>query len=179
MSPAGARAVIPYGIQELFRTARPAERPPGSRAIFTSNPLRALDWLLSVWTERIVPEVAGAELHIFSGAETYGGVGDAKATAMNAVLDRARTLGNRGVVVRAPVPKADLVAELARDRRVDAVSGWSGLDQPDRGSLLGAMAVVDARSLIRFMRESPSDRGRSCDRRIPRLQDRSASRYAT
>jgi hypothetical protein len=124
-APTGERAVIPYGIEELFRTAPAAERPPGPRAIFTSNPLRSLDWLLSLWAERIRPLVAGAELHVFSGPATYGRVGDAKAASMAPILERARTLADHGVVVRAPVAKRRLVDEL-RAARVLPYRGDAG-----------------------------------------------------
>ena len=121
-APAGERVVIPYGIPEMFLAAGPAAGPPAPRAVFTSNPLRSLDWLLDVWAGRIRPRVPGAELHVFSGAATYGTVGDAKVRAMEAVLDKARRLGDRGVVVRGPVPKGRLV-EAFRSARLMAYRG--------------------------------------------------------
>ena len=66
-APDGGRVVIPYGIPEPFRTAEAADVPPPPRAIFTSNPLRSLDWLLELWVRDIRPKVPGAELHVFSG----------------------------------------------------------------------------------------------------------------
>ena len=121
-APGGERVVIPYGIPELFLAAEPAAGPPAPRAVFTSNPLRSLDWLLDVWAGRIRPRVPGAELHVFSGAATYGTVGEAKVRAMEAVLDKARRLGDRGVVVREPVPKGRLV-EAFRGARLMAYRG--------------------------------------------------------
>lgn len=115
-APAGARRVIPYGIPDAFRTADPAASPPPPRAIFTSNPLRSLDWLLDRWVKDIRPRVPGAELHVFSGAATYGGVGDRKAAAMKAVLDQARACAGHGVVLRGPVPKGQLIEELRAAR---------------------------------------------------------------
>jgi glycosyltransferase involved in cell wall biosynthesis len=114
-APSGGRRVIPYGVPELFRHA--GERaPPGPRAIFTSSPLRSLDWLLDLWVERIRPAVPGAELHVFSGTATYGAVGAAKSGAMTPVLDRAAALGGHGVQLRGAVPKRDLVGELQASR---------------------------------------------------------------
>lgn len=115
-APAGGREVIPYGIPDIFRTGIPAAEAPPPRAVFTSNPLRSLDWLLGVWERDIRPRVPGAELHIFGGAKTYGAVGDAKAGAMAQVLDRARALSSLGVIVRGPVRKRDLIAELRAAR---------------------------------------------------------------
>lgn len=114
--PDGGRAVIPYGIPDMFRSATPAAEAPGPRAIFTSNPLRSLAWLLDLWAHRIRPRVPNAELHLFSGAATYGAVGDAKAGAMENTMKRARALRGAGVVVHDPVPKARLVEELRASR---------------------------------------------------------------
>lgn len=115
-APAGQRIVIPYGIPDLFRTAEPGHEVPGPRAVFTSNPLRSLDWLLDQWQHHIQPRVAGAELHVFSGAATYGSVGAQKARAMGAVLEQARLLEHKGVVLRGPVAKAQLVEEFRKAR---------------------------------------------------------------
>ena len=87
-APGGKRLVIPYGIPDMFRKAEPSDEVPAPRAVFTSNPLRSLDWLLDQWRLNIQPHVPGAELHVFSGAATYGSVGDAKSQAMERSLIR-------------------------------------------------------------------------------------------
>jgi glycosyltransferase involved in cell wall biosynthesis len=115
-APAGARVVIPYGIGEMFRRAEPAPGPPPPRAIFTSNPLRGLAWLLELWASRIHPGMPTAELHVFSGPQTYGAAGEARRAAMMAVLERARALAGCGVVLREPVAKSVLVDELRQAR---------------------------------------------------------------
>ncbi len=117
-APAGARLVIPYGIQDAFRTAAPAATPPGPRAIFTSNPLRSLDWLLTLWVERIRPLVPEARLAVFSGTTPYGEVGDRQAARAAPVLARARSLAAQGVALDDPVPKARLVEELRAARLI-------------------------------------------------------------
>jgi len=114
--PEGGRIVIPYGIPDLFRLAEPASQTPKPRAVFTSNPLRSLDWLLELWASRIQPQAPEAELHVFSGPQTYGSVGEDKARAMKTVLDRAEELAGQGVVLRGPVPKAQLVEEFRSAR---------------------------------------------------------------
>jgi glycosyltransferase involved in cell wall biosynthesis len=115
-APDGGRAVIPYGIDDAFCRAAPLGQPPGPRAVFTSNPLRGLDWLLDVWSRDIRPRVPAAELHVFAGAATYGSVGARKANAMNAVLARAESMRDVGIRVRAPVPKSALIGELRAAR---------------------------------------------------------------
>jgi glycosyltransferase involved in cell wall biosynthesis len=115
-APAGGRMVIPYGLGEDFCKAKPLAEAPPPRAVFTSNPLRSLDWLLDVWTRDIQPQVPGAELHVFAGAATYGSVGEKKADAMEAVLAKARKLEGKGVKLRDPVEKKRLIEELRQSR---------------------------------------------------------------
>jgi len=112
----GGREIVPYGVTELFRHARERRSPPPPRAVFTSNPLRSLDWLLDLWADRIRPAVPNAELHIFAGTATYGSAGDAKADKMRPILEHAAALAPQGVVLRGPVAKAQLVEELAAAR---------------------------------------------------------------
>jgi len=112
---AGGREIVPYGVTEIFRHADERPAPP-PRAVFTSNPMRSLDWLLDVWAESIRPAVPNAELHVFAGTATYGTAGQAKAGKMGPVLERAAAMTGQGVVLRGPVPKAQLVGELAAAR---------------------------------------------------------------
>ena len=90
---------IPYGVLDQFRGAVPREPPP-RRAIFTSSPLRGLDWLLELWASRIAPAVPQAELHIYAGPAVYGALGARRASEMEAVLARARAGQPRGAVFR-------------------------------------------------------------------------------
>jgi glycosyltransferase involved in cell wall biosynthesis len=115
-APGGERIVIPYGIAEEFCKFSPRDDLPPRRAIFTSNPLRSLDWLLEIWLKDIYPHAKDAELHLFSGAATYGSAGAAKAKEMETVLDKARALAGHGVVLRGPVPKSELIQEFRQAR---------------------------------------------------------------
>jgi glycosyltransferase involved in cell wall biosynthesis len=114
--PSGGRAVIPYGLAAPFRAIRPKRPPPPPRAIFTSNPLRGLAWLLDLWERRIQPRVPQAELHLYCGPSVYGAVGDAKAGVMEAVLARADGLAAKGVRRHAPLPRERLAAALEEAR---------------------------------------------------------------
>jgi len=145
-APAGGRMIIPYGIDDLFRLAEPCQTPPPPRAVFTSNPLRSLDWLLDLWAERINPQAPEAELHVYSGPATYGAVGDAKAARMTPILDKARGLADKGVVLRAPVPRQDLIKEL-KAARVLLYRGDSGETYclaVGEAQAIGVPAVVQA-----------------------------------
>lgn len=114
--PVKERVVIPYGLPDDFCSARPADGPPGPRAVFTSNPLRGLDWLLDRWSLEIQPRVPGAELLLFTGAAVYGSAGEAKADPMAKVLDKAKSLEHKGVRLQGPVPKQHLIEEFRQAR---------------------------------------------------------------
>lgn len=111
----GGRTIIPYGILDMFRHAERREPPP-PRAIFTSNPMRGLDWLLDLWVSRIKPAVPTAELHIYAGAAVYGGSSAKHAGTMNAILARAGSLGHAGVHRHDPVGRQALIEVLTGAR---------------------------------------------------------------
>ena len=113
--PSGGRAVIPYGLSEVFRRLVP-RKPPRPRAIFTSNPLRRLDWVLDRWAREIRPAVPGATLHVFSSLATYGGGSAAKQALAAPILAKAESLAGDGVILRPPAPKQELAQELAESR---------------------------------------------------------------
>ena len=115
-APGGERVVIPYGIPDIFCDAKLILTPPKPRAVFTSNPLRSLDWLLDLWVQRIEPCVPGAELHLFSGVGTYGSFGYTKEVEANKILLKAKNHEKQGVRVRGPITKAELANEFRMAR---------------------------------------------------------------
>lgn len=116
--PTGGKVTIPYGISADFLTMTPSVDPPPPYVAFTSSPLRSLDWLLDLWAAEIHPQIPAAQLHVFSSPKTYGAHGDARADAMNAVLNRAGKMKDQGVVLREPVAKAELAQALAGLRAI-------------------------------------------------------------
>src|SRR5271169_6393997 len=113
--PCSGREIIPYGVLDRFRTASPRE-PPAPRAIFTSNPLRGLDWLLDLWVARIKPAVPQAELHIYAGGAVYALAGTPRARRMDEILARADALVAFGVRRFAPVGREALATALRAAR---------------------------------------------------------------
>ena len=111
----GARPIIPYGLSAPFLNAVEHDPPP-PRAVFASNPLRSLDWLLDLWAAKIAPAVPGAELHIFGGPAVYGDAAVAKADKTGPIFARARAMASQGVVVRGPLDKPALAQELTQAR---------------------------------------------------------------
>jgi glycosyltransferase involved in cell wall biosynthesis len=112
--PSGGRVIVPYGVLDEFRATAERETPP-PHAVFTSNPLRGLDWLLDLWTTRIAPAMPEAELHVYGGPAVYGAGGEA-ARRMEAVLARADALYAEGVRRHKPVRHDELAAVLERSR---------------------------------------------------------------
>jgi glycosyltransferase involved in cell wall biosynthesis len=113
--PRGRYQIIPYGVLDRFRTAAPRE-PPAPRAIFTSNPLRGLDWLLDLWVARIKPAAPQAELHIYAGGAVYALAGTPRARRMDETLARADALAAFGVRRFAPVGREALATALRAAR---------------------------------------------------------------
>lgn len=116
-APSGRRVIIPYGISDPFRTATEQSIPPPPVAVFLSNPLRSLDWLLDVWGGEIHPKMPAAELHVYSGPQTYGRYGELVAAKMAPVLHKAASMSDSGVQLRSPLPRHQL-AETFRTSRV-------------------------------------------------------------
>jgi glycosyltransferase involved in cell wall biosynthesis len=122
--PCGRYEIIPYGVLDRFRSA-PAREPSAPRAIFTSNPLRGLDWLLDLWVARIKPAVPAAELHIYAGGAVYGLAGTPRGRQMDEVLARADELAASGVRRFPPVGRKALAGVLS-DARVMLYRGDPG-----------------------------------------------------
>jgi hypothetical protein len=106
---------IPLGMIEPFRHAERREPPP-PRAIFTSNPLRGLDWLLDLWVTRIRPAIPQAELHIFAGSAVHREASDDHTRRMDVVLRQADALSAYGVHRHTPVGRDALAFLLTGSR---------------------------------------------------------------
>jgi glycosyltransferase involved in cell wall biosynthesis len=111
----GGRQIIPYGVLDRFRHAERREPPP-PRAVFTSNPMRGLDWLLDLWVARIRPAVPAAELHIYAGMAVYRGLAAKHAGRFAAILARASALEGAGVYCHDPVGREVLAGMLTGAR---------------------------------------------------------------
>lgn len=107
--------IIPYGISSTFLTGKSFSAPTTPKAIFTSNPLRSLDWLIDRWivVQRSVPN---AELHVFSGSSTYGSWGKKVKDRMTKPLEYAKQHADQGVFVHEPLRKENLIDEIRNSR---------------------------------------------------------------
>lgn len=111
--PAGPRRVIGLGVEAPFLETPRSEGVPKPRALFVSDPRRNLKDLARIWAERIKPNVPDAELHVFSGPGVYLETGE-RAALLRAILDDAAS--KPGIVLRDPIPKAQLAQEFAQAR---------------------------------------------------------------
>ena len=115
-APSKKRVVIPYGIQNFIFKNITKLKVPQKNVIFTSNPERGLDWLLDRWENDIYPKVPDAKLNLFTGLKTYGDFGKKKLKRVLPVLQRAKKLKNKGVILNKPVKRQELVKYLKASR---------------------------------------------------------------
>src|SRR3984893_12238005 len=145
--PCGGREIIPYGVLDRFRAAPPRDPPPPT-AIFTSNPLRGLDWLLDLWIAHIRPAVPTAELHIYAGGAVYGLAGTPRAQQMEEILARAAGLGDPGETFCLALAEAQAMGVPAvvrplgstQERVIDGVTGRVAED--DEGFAAAAVRLL-------------------------------------
>lgn len=107
--------IIPLGISDCFVVSKHTFKAPKPKVIFTSNPLRSLHWLIDRW-RNIRKSVPDAELHIFSGASTYGSWGKSVVLMINKVLDYVKGNQHLGIILHDPLPKSLLVEEISKSR---------------------------------------------------------------
>tara|TARA_B100000989_G_C19512840_1_gene460026 strand:- start:924 stop:1961 length:1038 start_codon:yes stop_codon:yes gene_type:complete len=115
-APSKKRYIIPYGIDNLFLNSVKINKPKKPIAIFTSNPLRGLDWLLDRWENEIISKVPEAELHLYSGIETYGNFGSKHSNKILSILQRAKQLRNLGVHLFKPLERSELKKKILNAR---------------------------------------------------------------
>ena len=112
-APALEKIIIPYGVKkETFAKKTKAPKPI---AIFTSNPMRGLDWLLENWEKNIFPNISSARLNLFTGLETYGKFGLKHEESINKILLRVKNSKNR-VFLSPPISRKELKTQISKSR---------------------------------------------------------------
>jgi glycosyltransferase involved in cell wall biosynthesis len=114
--PSNKRIEIGLGIMDYLVNEPLPEIPKKPNAIFTSNPLRSLRWLVDVWVKKINPVLPNAELIVYSGSQTYGSWGALVKKRMDVELDYARDFENYNVFIKEPLPKELLFEEVKSAR---------------------------------------------------------------
>ncbi len=115
-APSKSNIVIPYGVDSFIFKNKIKYLPKEKNAIFTSNPLRGLNWLLDRWENEIYPEVPLAKLNLFTGSQTYGNIGKKKISKMKPILDRAKQMRAKGVILHHPKRRTELIKEIKKSR---------------------------------------------------------------
>ena len=115
-APANERIVIPYGIDENLFKKKIKSRIPMRNAIFTSNPMRGLSWLLEKWENYIFPKSKNSKLLIYSGFQTYGKFGTKHSREIKEILLKAQSLKNMGVILNEPIKRENLFNKLENSR---------------------------------------------------------------
>lgn len=88
--------------------------PP--RAVVTTHPAHGLDWLLTLWRERIHPQVPEAELHVYSMVLDKGQLGGEVSDALKPVLVQALEARGAGVVIHRPLGDMGMCEAYAQAR---------------------------------------------------------------
>ena len=114
-APSANRTVIPYGIDNKLLKIK-KKKVPSSTAIFTSNPLRDLDWLLENWKLKIFPNVKNAKLNLFTGFSTYGQFGEKHSEKSKEILKKAKSLKDYGVNLYKPLKRQELFKKIKQSR---------------------------------------------------------------
>ena len=84
--------IIPYGIDNELFNYQTKRFPEKKKAIFTSNPMRGLSWLLEMWEKNIQPHSKNAILEIYSGSKTYGSFGEKHYDEISSILKKQSLL---------------------------------------------------------------------------------------
>jgi len=136
--PCKRKMSIEFGLSESILQSERTIGEVKQRAIFTSNPLRSLRWLVDIWSSKIHPFVPSAELIIYSGSKTYGIWGESVKVRMDKELNYARGFESSNVFVKDPIPKSELFKEVQQSRLM--------LYRGDRSETF-CLAVAEAQAL--------------------------------
>ena len=110
------KVIIPYGVDEILLQKRKIIKSKQPTAIFTSNPLRGLDWLLDRWEYEIHPRIPEAKLYLYTGSNTYGDFGKKHEKKMIPILKRAENLLSKGIILKKPIKRELLLKKIAKSR---------------------------------------------------------------
>jgi glycosyltransferase involved in cell wall biosynthesis len=94
--------VIEPGIAAAYLEDAPMAPADPPRAVATAHPQAGLDWLMKLWVDRIRPQVANAELHVYSAWLDQGRDGVMVPAAIKPVVDQAIAAAEHGVVIERP-----------------------------------------------------------------------------
>ncbi len=112
----GLAMIIRPGISSAYLQPEPPAGYWPPRAITTAHPRVRLAWLLELWLNKIRPMVDEAELHIFSGLLARAASGKTIDSDLRPLWREVEAAADKGVIVRRPLPDADMAVEFRRAR---------------------------------------------------------------
>lgn len=118
-------ALMPPAVKSDYlveRTTAPAQPP---RAVVTTHPSHGLDWLLTLWLERIRPKVTDAELHIHSMGLAKAAEGGEVDEELRPLAERVLAAREHGIVIHRPGADGQM-AQAYGEARVHLYPGHAG-----------------------------------------------------
>lgn len=95
-------ALMPPAVKSDFLAERTTAAAVPPRAVVTTHPSHGLDWLLTLWLERIRPKVAEAELHIHSMSLAKAADGGEMDEELKPLAERVLAAREHGIVIQRP-----------------------------------------------------------------------------
>ncbi len=115
--------VVDLGLPETVRNRPPLETPPPPRAIFASNPSRNLRWLIELWDRAILPQVPGAELHIYGIRDAQWVYGQTGVSPIEHHLPPGLSAAGRASLKPQPIATREMLWEAMRSSRAMLYGG--------------------------------------------------------
>ncbi len=109
--------IIAPAVLDYYRTAQDMLHHSIPKAVVTTHPSNGLNWLLDLWTTRVLPRVPAAQLDIYSSILRRGLKGESVSDKFKPLVQKILGLKDKGVKVSKPLPDQDM-AEVYRRSRV-------------------------------------------------------------
>ena len=113
---------LQLGVGASYLTSAPMAPNAPPHAVATTHPARGLDWLLTLWCEKIQPQVPAAKLHVYSAVLDKGALGAAVPDKVAPVLAQAQAAAAQGVRILRPAADPEM-ADAYRKARVHLYPG--------------------------------------------------------
>jgi len=117
-----AAGIVADGVGEVYRQAGDMIPESPAHAVVTTHPASGLDWLLTIWIEKVFPRLPWAELHVYSAILERGAQGAAVPDSLRPILARATAAQRQGVRLCRPLADPHMV-EVFRRARVHLYPG--------------------------------------------------------
>jgi len=117
-----AAGVVADGVGEAYRQAGDMIPASPAYAVVTTHPASGLDWLLTLWIDKVFPRLPWAELQVYSAILERGAQGAAVPDDLRPTLERATAAKRQGVRLCQPLADPEMV-EVYRKARVHLYPG--------------------------------------------------------